>query len=113
MKRLFASFLLLVVLWGIFEIVLTIDFNQLQQSLSATFSDRATFFNKSRVAGLYFENNSNNNELNSVGFRDREHTKQKPAGTKRIAIIGDSLVYGTNVKKEETFGWVLQDSLKV
>src|SRR5206468_11245879 len=35
--------------------------------------------------------------LNHLGFRDREHDLVRPAGTRRLAIIGDSFAFGLGV----------------
>lgn len=41
--------------------------------------------------------------INSDGLRDREHSKVKPAGTVRIAILGDSYAEAMQVPLETTF----------
>src|SRR5258706_9667952 len=35
--------------------------------------------------------------ISAAGFRDREWTKEKPKGTTRIAVLGDSFVFGSGV----------------
>ena len=42
-------------------------------------------------------------QTNSCGMRERELTLQKPVGTFRIAIIGDSFTFGWGVKEELAF----------
>lgn len=46
--------------------------------------------------------------INSEGLRDREHTKQKPPGTLRIAILGDSFAEALQVPLEKTF-WAVTE----
>ncbi len=48
---------------------------------------------------------------NSEGFRDYEWTLAKPAGTKRIVILGDSMAEGYQVNIDETFAKVLERNL--
>lgn len=48
---------------------------------------------------------------NSLGFRDREHAVAKPAGTFRIAIVGDSVAHGQGVAPDEALGRVLEREL--
>jgi hypothetical protein len=47
-------------------------------------------------------------QFNSLGFRDVEHTFEKPQGTKRIILVGDSFSEAIQVNLEETFWWRLQ-----
>jgi len=43
--------------------------------------------------------------LNHLGFRDREHDLVRPAGTRRLALIGDSFAFGVGVDRvEDRFG---------
>jgi lysophospholipase L1-like esterase len=51
------------------------------------------------------------NEFNSLGFRDKEHQTVKPANTRRIIILGDSIVYGQMVDFEQIFPQVLEKIL--
>jgi hypothetical protein len=41
--------------------------------------------------------------INSMGWRDAERTREKPAGTFRIAVIGDSFVEALQVELDSTF----------
>lgn len=41
--------------------------------------------------------------INSLGYREREFTVEKPPGTYRIVVIGDSMTFGVGVELEETF----------
>lgn len=50
-------------------------------------------------------------QINSDGFRDREHAVQKPPDTLRIAVLGDSYVEAMNVPLEKTFSAVLERQL--
>ncbi len=50
--------------------------------------------------------------VNSDGLRDREHTKDKPANTLRVAVLGDSFIEALQVPFEESFCAVLERKLK-
>jgi hypothetical protein len=47
----------------------------------------------------------------SAGLRDREHAREKPAGTVRIAVLGDSFAEALQVAAEQTFWAVLEREL--
>ncbi|MEP6913494.1 MAG: SGNH/GDSL hydrolase family protein [bacterium] len=49
--------------------------------------------------------------INSDGLRDREHSKAKPAGTFRIAVLGDSYPEALQVAMEESFWAVMERKL--
>ncbi len=49
--------------------------------------------------------------INSVGFRDREYSLQKPPGTYRIVALGDSTTFGWGVAYEETYPKLLEAAL--
>jgi hypothetical protein len=50
--------------------------------------------------------------INSDGLRDREHAKEKPAGTLRIAVVGDSYAEAFQVERERAFWSVLEQGLR-
>jgi len=52
------------------------------------------------------------NVINSRGLRDREHSLEKPSGTYRIAVLGDSFCEAFQVSQERTFWAVLESELQ-
>lgn len=50
-------------------------------------------------------------QISSQGLRDQEYTLAKPAGTRRILILGDSYCEGLQVELAETFQAVLERHL--
>ncbi len=49
--------------------------------------------------------------INSLGMRDREREVAKPAGTFRIAVLGDSFTEAKQVELDETFAAVIERQL--
>jgi hypothetical protein len=47
---------------------------------------------------------------NALGMRDRDYPRQKPAGTFRIALVGDSIGAGWGVNVEERFESILEEA---
>jgi hypothetical protein len=41
--------------------------------------------------------------INSAGYRDVEHTKEKPPGVRRVVFVGDSFTYGVGVLLDDTY----------
>jgi hypothetical protein len=50
-------------------------------------------------------------KTNSAGFADREYTLEKPAGVRRIAMMGDSITRGQGAPFGETFEALLERTL--
>lgn len=48
---------------------------------------------------------------NQLGFREREIPAKKPAGTYRIAVIGDSFAFGQGIEEQERFSNLLEGRL--
>jgi hypothetical protein len=60
------------------------------------------------MAGRYRKEGDSLVHINSDGLRDREHAFRKPAGTIRIAVIGDSYPEAFPVSQAEAF-WALME----
>jgi hypothetical protein len=50
--------------------------------------------------------------VNHLGFRGRETTVEKPAGTRRILMLGDSFTMGKGVQDNETFSVLIERQLQ-
>lgn len=50
--------------------------------------------------------------INSDGLRDKEHSKEKPLNTLRIAVLGDSYAAAYEVPLENTFWSVMEQDIK-
>jgi hypothetical protein len=62
--------------------------------------------------GRYRREGAAHVSINSDGLRDREHAKSKPAGTLRIAVVGDSYAEAFQVEREKAFWSVLETRLR-
>src|SRR5215203_1706022 len=65
-----------------------------------------------RIEGWYRKEGESYVAINSDGLRDIEHTKQKPANTLRIAIIGDSYAEALQVPLEKAFWKIAENRLQ-
>lgn len=50
--------------------------------------------------------------VNNLGLRGRDVTVEKPAGTYRIVMLGDSFTMGKGVEDSQTFSFLLEQSLQ-
>ena len=50
-------------------------------------------------------------ETNTQGLRDREHPRERPAGTRRLLALGDSQTFGDGLALEETWPKQLETRL--
>ena len=64
------------------------------------------------MAGWYRKENDVYVRINGDGLRDREHSREKPAGTLRIAVVGDSYAEALQVSLADAFWMVLEQRLK-
>src|SRR5229473_3335943 len=64
------------------------------------------------ITGRYQREGGSDVRVNSDGWRDREHTKAKPADTVRIAVLGDSFAEAMHVPMEQTFWSLLERKLQ-
>lgn len=64
------------------------------------------------VEGWYRKEGAAYVRINSEGLRDGEHSKQKPAGTVRVAVLGDSYAEALQVEQEEAFWSLMEERLR-
>ncbi len=50
--------------------------------------------------------------INGLGLRDRERTYEKPPGTTRVLLLGDSITEAVQVPFEQTFATLLETNLR-
>ena len=50
--------------------------------------------------------------VNHLGLRGRETTVEKPAGTRRVLMLGDSFTMGKGVEDDETFSVLVEATLQ-
>lgn len=64
------------------------------------------------VEGRYEMEGESYIKINSEGLRDLEHAKEKPPGTLRIAVLGDSFAEAFQVPRENTFWAIMARELQ-
>lgn len=50
-------------------------------------------------------------DFNSLGFRDREHTREKPAHVRRVVVVGDSFSEAIQLDLEDTYWHLIESGL--
>ena len=63
------------------------------------------------MKGTYSKEGRSFVAINGDGFRDVEHTVDKPPGTYRIAVVGDSYVEAFQVEQNESFTNFVRDEV--
>ena len=64
------------------------------------------------MEGWYRKEGESFVRINSDGLRDREHAREKTAGTLRIAVVGDSYAEALQVEQSEAFWAVMERRLQ-
>lgn len=65
---------------------------------------------KPGMEGWYRKEGASYVRVNSDGLRDREHARAKPAGTLRVAVVGDSYAEALQVEQTQAF-WSVAEKL--
>ncbi len=77
----------------------------------AFFRDRSDFLLRDMVPSMSTVLGGTSCTSNSLGMRDREYDKLKPASTYRIVLLGASNDMGTGVKDDQTYENLVEDNL--
>lgn len=85
------------------------------QNLNITKLDQELSFvhKKSITSILQRQEFSTQVRISSQGLRDREFERVKPSNVTRIAIVGDSFVFGFGVEEKDTFSKILERKLNL
>jgi hypothetical protein len=116
----FITTFILLILFG--ELILRIfffdEYSLHYENILHNFSDSSIgpifIYNDSSDIKYYLKPNSsaeNYYYINSFGFRDNQYTKEKPQNTSRIIFLGDSVVFGSHSKINQTFVKILEKRL--
>ncbi len=70
------------------------------------------FFLRPRAEGWWHGEGVTYIKISQDGLRDREHTKEKPPGTLRIAVLGDSFTEAFDVEMQEAWWAVMEQRLQ-
>ncbi len=100
-KQLLWAVLLLAVLALILEI--TFRFAHIGEDEDVEFAPVIGFYHMPNKKITWRQEGFSEDRFNSAGMRDREFARTKAAGTKRIAIVGDSMTEAYQVPLEDTF----------
>nr|AYN62282.1 SxtL [Heteroscytonema crispum UCFS10] len=76
-----------------------------------TIDEHRGWVGRPHVSGWYRTEGEAYVQMNSDGFRDREHTKVKPENTFRIALLGDSFVEALQVPLDQDLAAVIEREL--
>ena len=106
------SFLPLLLVLGIVELSLSYQFNQWQQQFINAYESRDRCTRASQNPVLIYEGKPGKCGANRLGYRDKEIPLVKQDDVFRIVIIGDSVAAGQRVKRRESFGHLLRQSLQ-
>lgn len=63
------------------------------------------------IEGIYAVEGRTWISINEEGFRDIDHRQEKPAGTLRVAVLGDSFAEGREVPLDKVFWKVMEGKL--
>ncbi len=76
-----------------------------------TIDEQRGWVGRPHVSGWYQSEGEAYIQMNSDGFRDREHIKVKPENTFRIALLGDSFLEALQVPLDQGFAAVIEREL--
>lgn len=77
-----------------------------------TTDEQRGFRLRPNAAGWYRKEGEAYIRVNSAGLRDREHSREKPPNTLRVAVVGDSYAEALQVPMEQAFWAVMERRLR-